>query len=132
MVLKKSALAQQGKDHDLIHRALTIGVMYERDEDDRPLTIPSHEELRSAWEDRRGELLPEFIAENPGQRPWGWWQFDSPEPIRPRYNWPLHVEHRINGVRKRDRWKPCPGSQLAFLERHGLLGADEIKALASR
>jgi hypothetical protein len=32
-----------------------------------------------AWQALRDELLPEFIAEHPGQRPWAWWAFDAPE-----------------------------------------------------
>ena len=23
-------------------------------------------------------LLPEFVRKHPGERPWAWWQFDSP------------------------------------------------------
>jgi hypothetical protein len=35
--------------------------------------------IRPAWDDLRAELLPAFIRENPGRRPWAWWQFDAPE-----------------------------------------------------
>src|SRR5262245_24475643 len=39
-------------------------------------------EARAAWEVLRDGLLPEFIAENPGRRPWAWWAFDAPGPRR--------------------------------------------------
>jgi hypothetical protein len=39
---------------------------------------------RSLWREHRAELLPEFIAEHPGQRPWAWWRFDAPERSRKR------------------------------------------------
>ena len=35
--------------------------------------------MREAWEYLKDGLLPEFIEENPGERPWAWWEFDSPE-----------------------------------------------------
>lgn len=36
--------------------------------------------MSAAWEDLRDYLLPTFIAEHPGTRPWAWWAFDAPEP----------------------------------------------------
>jgi hypothetical protein len=38
-----------------------------------------YDEMRRAWEELRHELLPRFIAEHPGQRPFAWWKFDAPE-----------------------------------------------------
>lgn len=35
--------------------------------------------MRAAWESLRDELLPQWIAEKPGSRPWAWWIFDAPE-----------------------------------------------------
>ncbi|MEJ7591114.1 MAG: hypothetical protein WKF77_06160 [Planctomycetaceae bacterium] len=35
--------------------------------------IDQHE----CWQDSKGEILPAFIAENPGRRPHGWWQFEA-------------------------------------------------------
>ena len=43
---------------------------------------PDADFARQVWGELRGELLPAFIAENPGRRPWGWWAFDSGEPRR--------------------------------------------------
>jgi hypothetical protein len=36
--------------------------------------------MREGWEALRDTLLPEFIAEHPGERPYAWWKFDAPEP----------------------------------------------------
>ena len=38
--------------------------------------------MRQAWEELRDDLLPAWIAENPGTRPYAWWAFDAPEPRR--------------------------------------------------
>lgn len=38
-----------------------------------------HEERRALWEERRDELMGEWIQEEPGTRPWAWWEFDAPE-----------------------------------------------------
>ena len=34
--------------------------------------------VRLVWEKLRDTVLPAFIQENPGQRPWAWWEFDAP------------------------------------------------------
>lgn len=36
---------------------------------------------RAAWHEHRSELLPMV---DPGSRPWAWWQYEAPEPVRPR------------------------------------------------
>jgi len=38
-----------------------------------------YDAMREGWEVLRDTILPEFIAEHPGQRPFAWWLFDSPE-----------------------------------------------------
>lgn len=38
-----------------------------------------YEALRGGWEALAGDLLPKFIADNPGHRPYAWWLFDAPE-----------------------------------------------------
>jgi hypothetical protein len=38
-----------------------------------------YDALRAGWEILRGELLPKWIAEHPGTRPYAWWLFDAPE-----------------------------------------------------
>jgi len=35
--------------------------------------------MRKGWKVLRGELLPKWIAEHPGTRPYAWWVFDAPE-----------------------------------------------------
>ena len=35
------------------------------------------------WNAVRAEILPRWRSEYPGTRPWGWWQWESPEPRRP-------------------------------------------------
>ncbi|HWL93850.1 MAG TPA: hypothetical protein VNT79_09970, partial [Phycisphaerae bacterium] len=45
-----------------------------------PLDAPeTYAAKREAWECLRDELLPKWIEENPGSRPWAWWAFDAPE-----------------------------------------------------
>ena len=36
--------------------------------------------MREAWEKHRENILTQWIAANPGTRPWAWWKFDAPEP----------------------------------------------------
>jgi hypothetical protein len=40
------------------------------------------ERMSHAWEQLADVILPEFIAEHPGRRPWAWWRFDAPAPRR--------------------------------------------------
>src|SRR5262249_38366366 len=68
----------------------------------RPLDLDL---ARVAWNELRAEILDEFIANNPGHRPWAWWQFDAPEPRRQ------------------------PETDLAYLERLNLLVPSEIAVL---
>ena len=57
--------------------------------------------LGEAWRELRDALLPAWIAEHPGRRPWAWWQFDAPEPrrrigtmrLRPGSTW--STTHRV-------------------------------------
>jgi hypothetical protein len=35
-------------------------------------------ELRQIWLELRDEILDAWIAERPGTRPYGWWEFDAP------------------------------------------------------
>jgi len=45
-------------------------------------TEPDWDAMRKAWDNLRDELLPAFIAQNPGRRPFAFWKFDAPEPRR--------------------------------------------------
>jgi hypothetical protein len=40
------------------------------------------DQLRAEWERLREDLLLEHTSLHPGQRPWGWWRWESPEPRR--------------------------------------------------
>jgi hypothetical protein len=56
---------------------------------DAPSTLDEHlgrrgEALRRVWRAYRGELLPQWIQERPGSRPWAWWCCDAPESSRRR------------------------------------------------
>jgi hypothetical protein len=106
--------------------------------------------VESAWQELRGELLAAWIPEHPGRRPWGWWRFDAPEPMRrllggydalgdrnlPAKTWHLLTAEIADGF----GWyssvgacefsdPPIVESEPAFLERHGLLTAAELVAL---
>jgi hypothetical protein len=36
-----------------------------------------NETIREAWESMRSTLLPQWIRELPGTRPWAWWTYDA-------------------------------------------------------
>lgn len=38
----------------------------------------SGEKLKPAWEELKHQVLPEFVRQHPGERPWAWWEFDAP------------------------------------------------------
>lgn len=44
---------------------------------------------RNAWRKHRTELLA-LVA--PGSRPWGWWQYEAPEPLLPRESERMYLE----------------------------------------
>jgi hypothetical protein len=95
--------------------------------------------LAYPWEEARKELLPEWIREHPGTRPYAWWEKDAPEPRR-----------RVGGSGRRarnalikfgvpsDNWfkdvdpgrPPLYESQAAYLQRHNLLTVAEKRWLA--
>jgi hypothetical protein len=58
------------------------------------------EAIKTAWEELREELQPEWIEKHPGTRPWGWWAFDAPEPIRNLISGEPPPEHEL---------RPCLG-----------------------
>lgn len=37
------------------------------------------EAMRKGWDELRADLLPAWIDEHPGTRPYAWWEFDAPE-----------------------------------------------------
>ena len=38
--------------------------------------------MKAAWMELRDELLPTWIEQHPGTRPYAWWRFEAPEPRR--------------------------------------------------
>ncbi len=116
------------------------------------------ETVRSAWESLRDELLPAWVEEHPGTRPWGWWKHDAPKakvPGIPEWHLPEMVEPRKQiGGTGAPPWEEYPAilpyytlglpdslegidpedlprfeSEASYLDRHGLLSAAERKAL---
>ena len=92
-----------------------------------------------AWAELRDELMPAFIAEHPGQRPYAWWLFDSPgrrERIdgkphphdHPGY--PTHLKKLIFGkpscFSTHDESEAEYEDEEDYLRRHGLLTPAEM------
>jgi len=93
----------------------------------------SPDELADAWEELRETIMRDFIAKNPGHRPWAWWEWDSPAELR------LEAAPGTEPVGD-ERWfgkPPCYAglptpeyeSEADYLERHDLLTEAERKAL---
>src|SRR5262249_49105146 len=93
----------------------------------------TEDQLREAWEQLRERVLAEHIAEQPGTRPWAWWQWDAPEPRRkldpgPESSWPCrwHGYPLVYGpVRPEDQYE----AEVDYLRRLGLLTEDEKRLL---
>jgi hypothetical protein len=114
------------------------------------------DELRVIWEQRRDEILADYIRRYPGQRPHAWWELDAPrwldaelpawretlaEPRRrlggsgtPRHEledcYPQFVDGMpvdLVGVDPAD--PPAFESVAAYLDRHALLSVDERQRL---
>ncbi len=92
-----------------------------------------------AWAEFRDEILPEFIAKQPGHRPHAWWQFDSPG-RRERVDGGVHPHDRPNypeAAKKMSFGRPACfltrddaaaeyEEQENYLRRHGLLLPEEM------
>jgi hypothetical protein len=104
------------------------------------------EEVKGAWEELRGELLPAYIADHPGTRPWAWWRFDAPEPYRRflgGYDFRTDPAARVGltaEIHTGLGWyssigeaeltdPPIVETQAGYLERHGLLTDAEREVL---
>jgi hypothetical protein len=113
--------------------------------------------FREAWEELRHQLLPEFIAEHPGERPYAWWKCDARErrqrtdgiqhPFDNRVR-KSHVDEvakrfpsfhdeayklnkgRPNCLCVRDDFEAQYESEEAYLRRLNLLTPEEVEALA--
>ncbi|MFA9477109.1 hypothetical protein ACERK3_02260 [Phycisphaerales bacterium AB-hyl4] len=123
--------------------------------------FPCDTERRRAWEVLRDDLLPEWIADHPGTRPWAWWRYDAPE-RRQRVDGPPHpfdnperiehIEHIASKPKAAGDYKQAmyrlyygrPASlcvlddfhavyetEVEYLSRLDLLTADEVVAIAA-
>lgn len=79
---------------------------------------------RKAWEAHREELLAEYIAENPGRRPFAWWHYTAPDGYG--RNRPVRTVSDLP-----DRWVGY-SPEVANLDRLGELTDEEIEALRER
>jgi len=115
----------------------------------------TEEDLVDGWQQFGPRILEEHIAETPGTRPWGWWQFEAPgrrrvlgvrytpASERAKGTSPTTWEKRIDpvddphttGVPGDYVTKPVMPCSLVefvledervFLERHGLLRESEV------
>jgi hypothetical protein len=116
------------------------------------------EKETAAWEDLRDELLPAWVEERPGSRPWGWWKHDAPkakapeipawhlsEMVEPRKQlggtgapswekYPAILAYYTRGIP--DSWEgidpndpPVVESEAAYLKRHKLFVNGEERRL---
>jgi hypothetical protein len=72
------------------------------------------EAIRAAWNELRPTLLPKWISDRPGTRPYAWWRFEAPE-RRQRIDGkphPFDCKERTLHVAKNDNpdfWKRAYG-----------------------
>jgi hypothetical protein len=102
----------------------------------------SIEDFTEAWNSVREEVLPGFIARNPGSRPFAWWRVDHglERPPIPASEWGEEITaEQMNGDRQTNRHWQTFGylwnvdylePQGAYLQRHGLLLPAEDTRLA--
>lgn len=75
--------------------------------------------MKAAWEHLRSELLPEYIRNHPGQRPYSWWLYEAPE-RRQRVDGVQHPfddrvrKKRIEEVAKHNPAFPVTAYELQF------------------
>jgi hypothetical protein len=96
----------------------------------------------AVWAELRDELLPQFIAENPGRRPAAFWTWDAPEDVDLDEESEVEVLHaagllsdeEIEAITARARQFIASGVDdfygfVAFAAKHDLLTPAEIEAL---
>lgn len=100
-------MTRLGRLHELTHG-------YSFFDDD---AFADEDDMREGWESVREGMLPNWIRDHPGTRPYAWWKFDSPV----RVTWHTRVgEHAFVSVAG-----GAPEPQRDFLERFGLLTQTE-------
>ena len=95
-----------------------------------------------AWRELKGTILANWIAEHPGTRPWGWWEFDTPArreradgKLNPfdREDYPENLKTLSFGAPHnhltREDLEADYETEADFLRRHRLLEPEEIEAL---
>jgi hypothetical protein len=70
----------------------------------------SDQERRLAWQLHREELMNYGNMPLPGQRPAGWWDFDSPEPLEDELDmntaeWPYAEARQLHRLGKLEHWE---------------------------
>ena len=92
-----------------------------------------------AWRDLKNELMPQWLTERPGTRPWAWWMFDMPAGTRRQRIDGRHPHDDLHYDLPKDLHFGCPQflregcrggiyeSQEAYLRRLSLLTAAELR-----
>jgi hypothetical protein len=94
--------------------------------------------MHLAWERHGNDLTREWIVDNPGTRPFSAWLFD----LVPEYGkrqttkyWPALAPYRdawlTYGILHTHLCPPVQEDEAEYLDRHGLLTAEEREALGS-
>lgn len=110
--------------------------------------ITGEEALQALWTAHRAWILEQWITARPGSRPFGWWKYEAPEPRRrlggvgtlsndrhPLLELGIPTHWQIARPASVDRRELDPSdppryeSQAAYLDRLGLLSADERRRL---
>ena len=110
---------------------LETGCDYRFLDDNLGATI-AESDAREAWRLHGAEITAAFIAEHPGRRPAGWWQFEAPA-LRQRRDGQAHIgDHGVTwrGVPIGLDYHPECESELQFLHRHELLTPAEKELLS--
>lgn len=83
---------------------------------------------RQWWQQYRDTILTAWMASAPGTRPFAWWTFDAPEPLRHHTgdlpNQSLVPEFGMTG--QSSDAGPIWESQRSYLARHGLISPEEL------
>lgn len=102
--------------------------------------LPEVDRLQ-AWKDLRKEIMPQWLTEHPGARPWGWWRFDMPEGTRRQRIDDRHPHDDLHYDLPKDLHFGCPRclrecdiggryeSQEAYLKRLNLCSTAELKLI---
>jgi hypothetical protein len=103
---------------------LFTGFVIPGDEDESFATM---EDAQAAWRRFREPLMQEFIAKNPGQRPWAYWEFDQGAE-----SWADIL--KLAGCKKKEIFtsKDIAYAEMKFLKNHGLIGEKEGITIAAR